>query len=165
MHPRHLIVLHACVAAAASFGACTASNPIGGECGLVKKSTVDGGIAQAILEREIQAGLQKDFISFGSLDCEDFICTRDPNFARNSNPDAPAKGYCTKPCANDTGCKTGDPNIDNVASKKLICRALLLDEATLGAICAANPADCKTYFGGATSPYFCARPLSADGGR
>ena len=162
MRTRVLLSLSVLVALAAAVGGCKSENSLGGECVLVKKGPGDAGTAVQIKESEITAGLQKDFISFGSIECEDFVCTRDPSFALDGGV---AEGYCSKPCANNDACKTGNDDIDKNPKKKLVCRALLLDEATLGQICQNSPADCQTYFGGTSSPFFCARQLNTtDGG-
>jgi hypothetical protein len=163
MHARVLVMVGSLVALAGAVGGCKSENSLGGDCVLVKRGP-DGGSAVQIRESEINAGLQKDFVSFGSIECEDFVCTRDPAFPRDGGSGA-AHGYCSKPCANNDACKTGDDAIDKNPKTKLVCRALLLDEATLGQICQTNPADCQTYFGGTSSPFFCARQLTvADGG-
>ena len=164
MRARVLILVGGLAGLSAAVGGCKSENSLGGDCVLVKKGP-DGGSAVPIKESEINAGLQKDFVSFGSIECEDFVCTRDPAFPRDGGSDAGAHGYCSKPCASNDTCKTGEDAIDKDPKKKLTCRALLLDEATLGQICQQNPADCRTYFGGTSSPFFCARPLTAtDGG-
>lgn len=165
MHARLAASLVCAAAMAAAIGGCKSENTLGGDCTLVKKGPADGGAkAVPIRENEINAGLQKDFVSFGSIECEDFVCTRDPSYPRDGGTGV-AHGYCSKPCANNDSCKTGDDAIDKSPSKRLVCRPLLLDEATLGQICQQNPADCQSYFGGTTSPYFCARQLNpGDGG-
>lgn len=164
MRARHSVTLSVLVALAAAIGGCKSENTLGGDCTLVKKAPGDAGTSVAIKESEINAGLQKDFVSFGSIECEDFVCTRDPGFPRDGGT-GNAHGYCSKPCATNDNCKTGDDALDRDPKRRLVCRALLLDEATLGQICELNPADCQTYFGGTRSPYFCARQLNVtDGG-
>lgn len=147
---------------------CRAKTDLGRECTLVKKLP-DGGTAP-ILEGDIKEAANKDFISLGSVQCEDFVCVRDADFPRpgldggNFDPTKEARGYCSRPCIQGAQCPAENAADDEKADKRLTCRALLLDEATLSAICSTDPAKCKQYFGETKSPYFCARGNSPDAG-
>ena len=73
------------VGAALLSGGCKVTSDIGKPCVLVRKATqaekdADGCRYQEILEGELQAG--QDFISFGSVECEDLVCVRDADFHR-----------------------------------------------------------------------------------
>lgn len=80
---------------------CSASSQLGEPCTLIAL-TADGG-RRYLTDAEL-AGDKKDFISFGSLDCEDLICVRTSG----------GHGYCSKGCEVDTGCPA-----------PMVCRALL----------------------------------------
>ncbi len=153
--------------------ACGVPTDLGRPCVLVKRAAAttlpDGGVVAAadggtafITEGEIQAG--KDFISFGATECEDLVCVRDSTTERpaNAKDTDPANGYCSKPCAQGStrSCPAADPAHDKNAALRLTCRPLLLDTETLALICQ-DKATCDRYFGGTTSPYFCARGTPA----
>jgi len=111
----------------------------------------------AIREGELPDG-GKDFISFGAAVCENFVCVRDSAYIKNPNPAAEALGYCSGSCVTGSNaCPAANSADDKDPTRRLTCRALLLDEQTLAAICTADPVKCQTYFGGTRSPYFCAR--------
>ena len=96
----------------------------------------------------------KDFISFGTTQCEDLTCVRDSD-APSGEPNAVAMGYCSNRCQPGNACPSGDPADDLDPKKKLRCRALVLDEETLRSI----------NLGGLKSPWSCARGgLGSDGG-
>lgn len=99
-------------------GGCAVSSEIGKECTLVRKAT-DTEAAQygrkfmPILEGEVAS--RQDFISFGSIECEDLVCVRDAAFPRALNEDgtinatAEAKGYCSKACVEGSNaCEVKD---------------------------------------------------------
>ncbi len=139
------------------FGACKVATDFGTECTLVKKNHDGGSIAVAIREGELPDG-GKDFISFGAAVCENFVCVRDSAYIKNPNPAAEALGYCSGSCVTGSNaCPAANSADDKDPTRRLTCRALLLDEQTLAAICTADPVKCQTYFGGTRSPYFCAR--------
>jgi len=133
---------------------CRASSQLGEECAMVKRDpNVDGGRLY-VTNAEIKAGAMKDFISFGSTDCDDLICVRDWAYAPPDggalNPAETAKGYCSRSCLAGTAC----------GAAGMTCRPLLLDAETLRALCNGSDADrskCKAYLGSNTSPDFCAR--------
>lgn len=136
---------------------CRPDSPLNVPCTLVKGS--DGGIVP-ILEADIKEGANKDFISFGSTECEDFVCVRDANFKRDPDLTHAAMGYCSRSCLPNSECPAHDGADDTNAARKLTCRALLLDADTIAAICVAQP---TAPFCGVRSPYFCARS-AADAG-
>lgn len=132
-------------------------------CTLVK-SGPDGG-SVPVTEKEVRAaaGFSKDFLTFPAVECRDLICIRDGEYVSTAGDDQPATGYCTNDCVPGDLCASNDEALDKQPSTKLTCRALLLDEATLAALCK-NTATCDQV-GGFTSPYFCARGGgSADAG-
>ena len=136
-------------------------------CTLVR-GLPDGGRA-ALLESDpiVKNSANKDFISFGSVECEDKVCVRDSAFSPDGGSDGPARGYCSRACVanSSVGCPSATGQLDSDPKTKLSCRALILDEATLAAIKAARPADYQRIFGMTTSPFFCARGGPTDGGR
>ncbi len=143
-------------------------------------------------------GQNHDFISFGSVECDDQICVRDSAYSvdgglgsgttcstdndcrstneicsasGSGNPPAhrcspAAPGYCSHPCIAGQTCPSGDSSLDDNITTQHTCRALLLDQDTLAQICAGDggTADCVKYFGGNTTPFFCARGATPDGG-
>lgn len=131
------------------------------------KKNPDGGTrAVLIKESEIRVGAFKDFISFGSTDCENLTCVRDADFSRGDggfdagtiSGDAGsdltvATGYCSDKCLEGSVCSSADPNDDNDAKKRLNCRPLLLDSETLNNLCSQG----RCLQGDLKSPYFCAR--------
>jgi hypothetical protein len=143
---------------------CKASSQLGEECALVKRDpNVDGG-RLFITNSEIKAGAMKDFISFGSIDCDDLICVRDSDYAPADggalNPTETAKGYCSRSCIVGDPCPSSSAEQDSNPRTRLTCRPLLLDAETLRALCNGSEEDrakCKAYFGSTTSPDFCAR--------
>ncbi len=147
---------------------------VGRECLLVKRGPPpagsDGGYTlQNIHESELPAGW--DFISFGSTECEDFVCIRDRDMPRRAtveNPDPLAVGYCSRPCALSTsaGCTVypGTRTPEKTDMSSVTCRAMLLDDTTVTTFCEVEPQRCRELFGTNRSPYFCARGGTSDGG-
>ena len=135
---------------------------------LVKLDPADGGIL-FIKEKEIKIGANKDFISFGSTDCEDFVCVRDSSYTKGNtdgggasiDPEARAQGYCSRSCLPASDCPSQSADDDNKADTKLSCRPLLLDAETISAICTITP---DAIFCGVKTPFFCARGSSGDAG-
>jgi hypothetical protein len=143
------------------FNACRVATDLGLPCQLVKKNPDGGTTSVPILESDLPGG-NKDFISFGATECEDLVCVRDANVPRTGVPGAAAMGYCSRACVpNVSGaCPAANKSDDSNPDKRLTCRALLLDEATLGAICTNDPSTCQK-LGDTRSPYFCARGVDA----
>ncbi len=152
---------------------CKTPTDLGAVCRMVKRNP-DGGRALPIREGEIKAGANKDFISFGASDCDNLTCVRDSEFARGDGGRLDgglddddggtlgpiALGYCSDKCLQGSTCSSADPNDDNDAKKRLNCRALLLDNETLNALCGAG----QCLPGNIKSPYFCARGQIPDAG-
>jgi hypothetical protein len=155
-----------------AFAACTSTTDLGEPCILVKKNPDTSSSVQSvpITAKEITPG--KDFISFGAVECEDLVCVLDAEHTSQidpdgGNPDAPVTGYCSRSCVpgSSTACAPQkDTANDSNPDTSMSCRALLLDPATLGRICQADPAKCQQYFGNNSSPYFCARGGEPDAG-
>lgn len=79
---------------------------------------IDGGLL-FLTNREVQAGLPKDFVSIGSADCEDYICVYDSTFVNSGlDPNATAHGYCSKSCVAADSC---------ASATRMACRPLLVD--------------------------------------
>ena len=141
---------------------CTPRTDLGKDCFLVRRNpayTPDGGGPTAVnlLEKDIKPSM--DFISFGSVECEDLVCVRDLNYVPGPmvKPEDNAKGYCSRACTAGTVCPAMVGADDANPAKSLSCRALLLDDQTLVAIKTADPATFQKYFGATLSPFFCAR--------
>jgi hypothetical protein len=162
-------------------GGCEVSSEIGKECTLVRKATAEEEAANGrkfmpIFQREV--ALNQDVISFGSIECEDLICVRDADFPptmekdENGNDtgeidrDAEAKGYCSKECVEGSNaCEVKDTSgVLEGLPERMSCRALLLDQATLEALRAANEAQYRRTFGENNSPFFCAGRRLTDTG-
>lgn len=129
-------------AAAILASACTESGDIGYPCVLVK-SDGDGGTVQ-IYEGELAPN--RDILSIGAIECEDFYCVRhrgtEPTQAtdENGNPidpnTIPARGVCTRPCVvtNERSCDAVHPTAD-LTDGPFSCRPLVLDPETLADVC------------------------------
>ncbi len=155
--PQRLLFRMALLALLTVLEACRSATDLGNPCVLVKKNPDGGSTPVSIKERELPDG-GKDFISFGAAICENLVCVRDSAYPKNPDPNADALGYCSSACVANSGtCASANSSDDSNPARRLTCRALLLDELTLAAICSADPVKCYQYFGGTTSPYFCAR--------
>jgi len=146
------IRLLALTAAALVAAGCKPATDLNTPCRLVKRNP-DGGAPLTISESVVRANLSadKDFISFGTVECEDFVCVRDTNFQSDAGPDEPAYGYCSRSCAAGNACPSFDSSLDD-GPDRLRCRALLLDAETLKQL-----ADQGLNPGNVRDPYFCAR--------
>ena len=153
--------------AALSVAGCTPATGLNTPCRLIKRNP-DGGAPLTITEADVQAkvtegsaGINKDVVSFGAVECEDLVCVRDAEFKpnradaqENTMPvaaDAPAYGYCSKACVPGSLCPSHDSSLDD-GPHKLRCRSLILDAETLK-----NLADQGLSPGNTKDPYFCAR--------
>jgi hypothetical protein len=156
-------------AVALSMMACKADTDLGKEGCHLLKALPDGGATNVIVA-ELSAG--KDFLSFGSVECEDLICVLDQNGVgellaqATANPDVlgdPATGYCSHACAqgSTTGCTPQYQDLQNQPGLIMSCRALVLDNDTIAEICK-DPVKCQQYFNNSRSAFFCAR--GGDGG-
>ncbi|RKG64141.1 gliding motility protein [Corallococcus sp. CA054B] len=151
------------LSAALMLGGCDVTTELGKPCQLVRRATAEEQEAQGRKFMEIQEkdiAVDQDFISFGSLDCEDLVCVRDDLSPRSDNPEAFALGYCSKECVqgSTTGCEitrtVGD--VEEGLKDRMTCRPLLLDQDTLDAIKIADEGFYRRTFGENNSPYFCA---------
>jgi hypothetical protein len=146
------------VAAASLVVGCRPATDLNTPCRLVAGNP-DGGAPRQLLEKEVRAkqSANKDFISLGTVECEDFICVRDTSFTSDAGDDEPAFGYCSRACAQGSSCPSQDSSLDD-GPNQLRCRALLLDAETLKELSdkGLNP-------GNVRDPYFCARG-QPDGG-
>lgn len=127
----------------------------------------DAGIV-FLTEREVRArtgtasNATRDFLAFGSLDCDDLLCVRDATYVTDAGDNDPATGYCSNPCDLGAPCPSYDQKLDERGDTKLSCRALLLDEQTLEAI-NQDPA-ARSILNNVKSPFFCARGSTPDAG-
>lgn len=161
MSARLVVLLSAALLASG----CEVTTQLGKECVLVKKPTperqAEGIQSDPVLESEIAVG--QDFISFGATDCEDLICVRDADAARDPDPNAVAKGYCSTDCVEGSGeeaCEVTDTSVPAELRNRMTCRSLLLDQASLEALRQSDPALYRRTFGENNSPYFCAGALA-----
>lgn len=134
--------------------ACVVPSDLGSTCTLMRP--VDGGL-EPISEGELQARLRGhpvDVLTFGAVECEELVCVREADFPAGAELTAPARGHCSRPCSSDAMCAS--------SSTAMICRALLLDEATLHTVCTEDAGVFCAPVGGAREPLFCgAAPLNA----
>lgn len=145
--------------------ACPPSTDRGRTCKMPKRT--DAGVTD-ITEREVRArtgtgaNATRDFLAFGSLDCDGLLCVRDATFISDAGEDSPAEGYCSNACDPGAACPSFDPKLDERGDTRLNCRALLLDEQTLEAI-RQDPA-ASGLINNIRTPYFCARGSAPDAG-
>ncbi len=72
---------------------------------------------------DLNAGKEKDFISFGAAECDNLTCVRsrgEPDLESEATP----SGYCSGECINDLDCETE-------GGGKFACRALVFDDEFL----------------------------------
>jgi hypothetical protein len=136
---------------------CRPATDLNTACPLVKRNP-DGGAPIPLLESEVRnaQGHNKDFISIGSVVCEDLVCVRDSSYVSDAGADETAMGYCSRRCAQGSLCPSQDEKLDK-GPLSLSCRALLLSAETLAALGSGDAG-----FAGVRDPYFCAR--GTDGG-
>jgi hypothetical protein len=146
-------------AALTVFSACKPKTDLNNKCSLVKRN-LDGGQPLPIAEADLKSkkANNKDFLSFGTVECEDLLCVRDADFQSDAGPTEAAFGYCSKACQVGAVCPSFDETLDK-GSSALSCRALLLDAETL-----ARLKETGGLPGNITDPYFCARSI-ADAGK
>lgn len=165
------------VGAALLCGGCEVASDIGKPCVLVRKATAQEQQAEpdrepfrVIMENQLQAG--QDFISFGSVECEDLVCVRDAAFDPKLAADADlakeaAKGYCSKACVPPDNaqlqnpCAVNHPGADAQVKETMSCRPLLLDQKALDDLRANDPVTYRATFGDNASPNFCASKPAA----
>lgn len=141
-------------ALAAVLAGCPVKGDIGYPCLLVSGNPDGGPGTVPILEGNLTAG--QDVISFGAIECENFICVHNRYAPFTGNPSAQAQGTCSAACTTDTVCAALYPQADPTQGR-YTCRALLLDPETLAALCAANPSLCNQIWGTNRSSNFCAQ--------
>jgi hypothetical protein len=122
--------------------ACKADTDLGKPGCHLLKALPDGGATNVIVA-ELSAG--KDFLSFGSVECEDLICVLDQNGVADvlaqatANPAVlgdPAVGYCSHACAqgNTTGCTPQFQDLQNDPTLTMSCRPGVLQQQPLGVL-------------------------------
>ena len=131
---------------------------VGTPCRL-QKGNPDGGPPLFMKGADITAEGQ-DIISLGTQGCEDFVCVHDLGAEKPAAGDD-LWGYCTHACTGTGTLQCG--GVNNDPARPYECRPLLLDEATLAALCATDPTLCDRYFGVERSSNFCARGLTSPG--
>jgi|GEM_PF-270095 len=162
--PTRLILVSTLLASGLLFSGCKVDTDLGIPCHLVKADPTDptGKKGVPITEADFPDGEpQGDLISFGSTDCDNLVCVQDAaNRNWTGDPTNVLMGYCSKPCI-EGSATTCTPQQDTANDEdpglKMSCRSLLLDSATMSRLCQTDPEKCAQYFGGTTSPYFCAR--------
>lgn len=168
------------VGAALLSGGCEVASDIGKSCVLVRKATEaeikaepDREPFREILEGELRAG--QDFISFGTVECEDLVCVRDAAFKPTFDPElnedqqklVAAKGYCSVACVPPdqtdlvNPCAVNHPDAEEQVKESMSCRPLLLDQQALDDLRASNEALYEATFGDTASPNFCASKPAA----
>lgn len=151
--------------AASAFAGCRVPSDLGVDCRLVRKDPSDSTGKKFLYLTEGDIKPNKDYLSFGSVECEDLVCVRDAAYTRpNAAATDQALGYCSRNCVQGTTCPAANEADDKDPVKRLNCRPLLLDEVTLAAICQAEPQKCTDKIGNTKTPYFCARGSLADAG-
>jgi ABC-type phosphate transport system auxiliary subunit len=164
MLPRHAILL----SAAFLLGGCEVVTELGKPCVLVRKANASDPeyvkdsktqVAVQLKERELTAG--QDFISFGSLDCEEQVCVRDAAVPPGTNPDAVALGYCSRPCIEESSsCEVTNEEVDTALRERMTCRQMMLDDEALNRLKASNPEEYRALFGTYENSGFCAGRLT-----
>ena len=152
-------------------GGCEVASDIGKPCVLVRKAPEAEQKAEPerepyrdLMESDLQAG--QDFISFGSVECEDLVCVRDADFQPALETEADlsktaAKGYCSKACVPSdvqlqNPCAVNHPEAEAQVKETMSCRPLLLDQQALDDLRQNDPATYRATFGDNASPNFCA---------
>lgn len=144
---------------------CPPTSDLGKPCQMPRRT--DAGVT-FLTEKEVRArtgtasNATRDFLAFGSLDCDDLLCVRDATFTTDAGDDAVAYGYCSKPCDVGAACPSYDSKLDDRGDTRLNCRPLLLDEQTLEAI--NQDPNARKLINNVKSPLFCARGSSPDAG-
>ncbi|MFE8596865.1 adventurous gliding motility lipoprotein CglC [Archangium violaceum] len=139
-------------------GGCKVNSDIGKRCLLVKKAAEGSGReSDPVVASDLSAG--QDFISFGSLDCEDLICVKDADMPVETADNGQVVGYCSKACVQNElvdPCGVTDPEALDSVKDRMSCRALLLDQQALDDLRQTDPVTYRNTFGDNNSPYFCA---------
>lgn len=160
MGAREWLVACAVVFCATASGCLGCNTTDLGEPCILQKANPDGGRPLFMTGSDITADGQ-DIISLGAQGCEDFICVHDLGQPK-PGPAEQLLGYCTHAC---TGSGEGPcAGRNQEEDRPYQCRALLLDDQTLRALCVSNPTICDQYFGPERSSNFCARGARSDAG-
>jgi hypothetical protein len=165
MLPRHAILL----SAAFLLGGCEVVTELGKPCVLVRQAkegdaeydaTAKKQVAVQVKESELTPG--QDFISFGSLDCEEQVCVRDAATPAGDNPNAVALGYCSRPCIEESSaCEVTNEEVDDALRERMTCRRMMLDDEALNRLKASDPEAYRQMFGTYENSSFCAGRLTA----
>ncbi len=145
--------------------ACPPTTDRGRRCQMPRRT--DAGTT-FLTEKEVRArsvtasNATRDFLAFGSLDCDDLLCVRDATYVTDAGDNDVAYGYCSNPCDVGAACPSFDAELDKRGDTRLNCRPLLLDEETLAAI--NMDAQARKVLNNVKSPFFCARGNSPDAG-
>jgi hypothetical protein len=136
MSPRLALLLMSAVLLSSG---CEVPSELGKPCVLVKGSQSGQG-SEPVTLSDLQPG--QDFISFGSLDCEDLICVLDGKSERVTTNDGRVQGYCSKACVptQANSCTITDPSVSADLRGRMACRALLLDQQALDELRRRDPA-------------------------
>lgn len=160
MLPRHAILL----SAAFLLGGCEVVTELGKPCALVRKATdaeLQAGSEPAVFIKESELTAGQDFISFGSLDCEEQVCVRDADTPLGTNPNAVALGYCSRPCVEESNsCEVTNEEVDDALRERMTCRRMMLDDEALNRLKQADPEAFRRMFGGYETSTFCAGRLN-----
>lgn len=143
-------------------GGCTVPSDIGKPCVLVKKNASGEG---AVPVSPADILFNQDFISFGSVECEDLVCVRSagtPLDTSGTGDSVTVRGYCSKPCnlTSATDCSSTDPDTRPEIKQGMGCRALLLDQVALDTLKRNNPDEYERIFGKNESPNYCASSVA-----
>ena len=139
-------------------GGCQVASDVGKPCVLVKKDPKGGSGAVPVATSDIL--INQDFISFGSVECEDLVCVRTAGTPVQTTGEGSAiqvLGYCSKACTvGSTDCAVTHPDTSADVKATLGCRALLLDQAALADLKKSDPQGYRGIFGENESANFCA---------
>lgn len=147
-------------------GGCSVVTELGMPCELVRRATEEelaAGMNRAVPVKEGELTPGQDFISFGSLGCEEQICVRDAaNPPDHENPDKIALGYCSIPCIEGNSCEVTHPDAPKELSDRMTCRRMMLDDEALNRLKVSNPEMYRRTFGNYENASFCAGRIDID---
>jgi hypothetical protein len=142
-------------------GGCEVPSDTGKPCVLVKKDPTDPTGQGAVPVAPSDILFNQDFISFGSVECENLVCVRSAGTEVQTAGEGEAitvLGYCSEACnlTSTTDCSVTHPDTATDVKSSMGCRALLLDEIALADLKKNDPATYESIFGRNESPNFCA---------
>lgn len=160
---RHSLLLSIPLLLLLSAGTCAESD-IGAPCQL-QKTRMDPTISgcedvqqDQILQRpecfrpnleDLEAGNEKDFISFGVAECDNLTCVRSRGSALPKSEAEPA-GACSGECITDADCQG--------LEKGYVCRELVFDDQFLGSLRETlSDEEYERYLGRIQNAKFCAK--------